>query len=54
MLGWEVNILADLMFPPKQTDRKGAEEYVKDLVAQIRKAHEVAKNSMKTSQRAMK
>ena len=47
--GREVNILADLMVPPKQKHPKRAEEYVNDLVAQIRKAHEVAMKSLKTS-----
>ena len=54
MLGREVNIPADLMFPPKQKDPKGVEEYVTDLAGLIRKAHEVARNSLKTSQKAMK
>ena len=37
-----------------KADIPKTEEYVKDWEAQIRKAHEVARNSMKTSQRAMK
>ena len=53
MFGPEVNIPADLMFPPKQEDLKVAEEYVNDLAAQIRKAHEVARNSLKTNQRTI-
>ena len=43
MLGRDVNLPGDLMFPPKQKDPKGAEDYVNDLAAQIRKAHEVAR-----------
>ena len=54
MLVRKVNIPADLMFPPKQKDLKGTEQYVNDLAAQIRKAHKVGRNSLKTSQRAMK
>ena len=54
MLGREVNIPAELMFPPKQKDPQGTEEYVNDLAVQIRKAHEMARKTLKTIQRAMK
>ena len=54
MLGREVNTPADLMFPANQRDPQSTEEYVNDLAAQIKKAHEVARKTLKTSQRAMK
>ena len=54
MLGREVNTPADLMFPANQLDPQSTEEYVNDLAAQIKKAPEVARKTLKTSQMTMK
>ena len=53
MLGREVNQPVDLIFPSKPTE-VSADRYVAELQTSMRKAHEVARKHIKTSQERMK
>ena len=55
MLGPEVNTPADIVFPsPKILPEEDSDLYVKDLVKNMKKAHDTARATLKTSQRIMK
>ena len=55
MLGREVNTPADIMFPsPNSGPDEGTDKYVKDLVQNMKEAHETARRTLKTSQKRMK
>jgi len=54
MLGREVNIPAQLMFPNVQTSYPEYGEFVKDLTEGLKKSHESARKKLKTTTRRMK
>jgi hypothetical protein len=54
MLGREVNTPADLMFPLPRGQHESPEAYVRDLVSIMEKAHETARQVMKTTSERMK
>lgn len=55
MLGREVNLPADLMFSSAQDKQQvDPESYVSQLGDTLRKTHEIARDTLKTSQRRMK
>jgi hypothetical protein len=54
MLGREVNTPADVMFPPKHRDEQSPNDYVRELISTMEKAHETARQSMKTASNRMK
>ena len=55
MLGQEVNTLADIVYPsPKILPEEDTDLCVKDLVKNMKKAHNTARAPLKTSQRIMK
>ena len=59
MLGREVNTPADLMFPPKHhgeqsLPQQSPHEYIQGLVSTMERAHETARQSMKTASNRMK
>ena len=54
MLGREVNIPAQLMFPNTITHYEEVDEYVKDLSETMQKAHSEARKTLKTSTKRMK
>ena len=55
MLGREVNTPADIMFPSRNSGPdEGTDKYVKDLVQNMKEAHETARRTLKTSQKRMK
>lgn len=54
MLGREVNIPAQLMFPNVHEKREDMEQFVSNLVESITNAHEVARSNLKSSLKRMK
>ncbi|VDI61792.1 COMPASS component SPP1 [Mytilus galloprovincialis] len=54
MLGREVNMPIDLVFRPPTESDESEEAYVSRLIAEIRQAHEIARQKLKTSQEYMK
>ena len=53
MLGREVNQPVDLLFPTKATEMS-ADQYVAELQKSLKKAHDVARRNLKTTQERMK
>ena len=54
ILGMDVNFLAHLMFPHPVTKPTDVEDYVTRFTGSIQKAHDFARNTLKTSLRRMK
>lgn len=54
MLGREINLPADLVFRPPNSDEREVEDYVSRLKEAIRESHEVARKNLKTKQEYMK
>jgi len=54
MLGREVNVPAQLMFPNVQDKCVDTEEYVCQLTENMKKAHQIARETLKTSSKKMK
>lgn len=54
MLGREINLPAQLMFPHSSKESGDIDQYVSDLVKQVQVAHEVARNNLKTATKRMK
>ncbi|KAH3831633.1 hypothetical protein DPMN_104903 [Dreissena polymorpha] len=54
MLGREVNIPAQLMFPHVSARREDHAEYVSTLIENIQQAHDTARRTLKTSMKRMK
>ena len=54
MLGREVNVPADLVFPSPEQEKQDVNEFVGQLVDHIQKAHEAARDKLKTTQTHMK
>ncbi|KAK3085317.1 hypothetical protein FSP39_001380 [Pinctada imbricata] len=54
MLGREVNVPADLIFPGPKKDTADLESFVGDLVQNLEQSHDVAREKLKTSQAHMK
>ena len=55
MLGREVNLPADLIFPSSavKEDPPSTHQYVSDLACSLENAHEVARQNLKTCQKRM-
>lgn len=54
MLGREVNTPAQLMFPNVREKQEDHDDYVSDLVRTMKKAHDCARATLKTSMKRMK
>jgi ribosomal protein L21E len=50
MLGREINVPVDLIFPGPQPEDSDYDRYVSELVTQIQETHELARDKLKTSQ----
>ena len=54
MLGREINMPADIMFPQARETYDDPDSFVSKLAAQMKTAHEVARNSLKSATKRMK